>query len=130
MMLLLLSLCFAATVEEVFAPPPGFERVDGGAFGDWLGERVLAPADVPVRTYRGAVVDHAARVIELPLVPGDLQQCADSVIRLRAEWLRETGGEISFHATSGDPLPWARFRAGETPYDAGNKIAWRCRRRL
>lgn len=68
---------------------------------------------------------HRARVIELPLVQGDLQQCADSLIRLRAEWLVGNGHEVAFHATSGDAIPWARFEAGERPYDAGNKLLWK-----
>jgi hypothetical protein len=59
------------------------------------------------------------------MVRGDLQQCADSVIRLRAEWLREQGAPISFHATSGDPLPWKRYAGGETPYVVDNRIAWK-----
>ena len=70
------------------------------------------------------MVRHRARVVDMPLVPGDLQQCADSAIRLRAEWLRETGGALSFHATSGDPMPYARFQAGERPIDRGGRVAW------
>src|SRR5687767_3767129 len=74
---------------EAFPPPSGAERVPGDAFGEWLGDLVVLAPDVPVRTYTGGAVGHDARVIELPLVDGDLQQCADSAIRLRAEWLRE-----------------------------------------
>lgn len=114
-----------STVRQRFPPPEGFERVDGGAYGDWLGQLQLRPEGTPVRTHDGQVVGHHAQVIELPLVPGDLQQCADSAIRLRAEWLREQGAEISFHATSGDPMPWARWVAGERPFAVGNKLVWR-----
>ena len=123
--LLLAGLVGATTISDAFEPPAGFERVPADAFGTWLQERPVLSEDEPVRTHAGDVVGHKARVVDMPLVKGDLQQCADSVIRLRAEWLRETEGEISFHATSGDPLPWKRFAAGETPYDAGNKIAWK-----
>ena len=37
-----------------------------------------------MRAHDGQTVAHRARVIDLPVVPGDLQQCADSAIRLRA----------------------------------------------
>jgi len=113
------------TVREAFPAPEDAERVDGGAFGDWLGARAIAPADQPVRTHDGRTVGHSARVIELPLVRGDLQQCADSAIRLRAEWLKETGGEVMYHATSGDPMPWSRWSGGERPYDSGGTLAWK-----
>lgn len=113
------------TVATAFPVPSGYTAVDGGAFGAYLGAlRVLDPA-VPVRTYDGRIVDHRARVIDLPMVPGDLQQCADSAIRVRAEWQRSVGQSPSFHATSGDPLPWSRYEAGEKPYDDHGKIAWK-----
>ncbi len=114
----------AEIVRDVFPPPSGYERVQADAFGAWLGQRPLRAADVPVRTHDGRVVSHRARVIELDVVPGDLQQCADTAIRLRAEWLRETGGEIVFHATSGDPMPWARWQAGERPVERDNRLEW------
>lgn len=113
------------TVAMAFPPPEGAERALTDGFGSWLRTLPLRPADEPVRTYDGRVVPHHARVVDLPLVPGDLQQCADSLIRLRAEWLRKTGQAISFHATSGDALPWSRWQAGERPYVSGNKVRWR-----
>ena len=116
----------AESVSEAFPPPAGAARVTGGAFGDWLAARPLREADEPVRTYAGQVVGHRARVVDLPLVKGDLQQCADSAIRLRAEWLREVGAaDIAFHATSGDLIPWSRVRDGERPYVDGRHLAWR-----
>jgi hypothetical protein len=114
----------ATTLRAAFPPPAGAERVDGGDFGAWLGALALADAGEPVRTFDGREVGHDARVIALPLVSGDLQQCADSAIRLRAEWLRETGGEVMYHATSGDPIPWSRWAGGERPYAEGNALAW------
>lgn len=115
------------TIEEALPPPYGAERVEADAFGLWLRQRPLAHADAPVLAYDGSRVSPPTpwRVVQLPLVPGDLQQCADAILRMRAEWLKETGQPISFHATSGDPIPWERYQAGEDPYDAGNRIAWR-----
>ena len=121
----LLALAAPPTVHQGFPPPYGATRVDGGGFGTYLGGLRLAPRDQPVRTHDGRVVHHHARVVELPLVRGDLQQCADTAIRLRAEWLRDAGQPVMFHATSGDPIPWDRVQGGETPYAVGNGLAWK-----
>lgn len=124
-LLLLLTPGRAETVRQAYPPPAGATRLPGDAFGDWLGELELAAPDAPVRTWDGRSVPQDARVISLPLVPGDLQQCADTVIRLRAEWLRQAGREVSFHATSGDPLAWSRWQEGERPYAVGRGLQWR-----
>jgi hypothetical protein len=113
------------TVSTAFPPPDGYARVAGDPFGASLGALGLLPAEAPVQTHDGrAVAGHRARVVALPLVPGDLQQCADSAIRLRAEWLRSQGSPVVFHATSGDPLPYSRWAAGERPFERGGRIAW------
>jgi len=125
MLLLIGALAMATTVEEAFPPPEGFTRVAGQGFGASLRRLPLAAPDRPVRTHDGRAVAHRARVIEMPLVKGDLQQCADSAIRLRATWQKEHGRDVVFHATSGDPIPWSRFAAGQTPYAKGSGLAWR-----
>lgn len=113
------------TIAQAYPPPDGTQRVPADAFGTWLQARTLAPSVEPITTYKGHVVRHDGRVVKMPLVPGDLQQCADSVLRLRAEWLQEQGQPVVFHATSGDPMPWARYRDGELPYATGNKLHWK-----
>lgn len=115
------------TIAAAFPPPDGAVRVDGGAFGAWLLEQRVLAIDEPVRTFDGQLTyGHDARVIDLPLVPGDIQQCTDSAIRLRAEWQRSIGVSPSFHAESGDEIPWSRFDAGEQPYKIeGGRVAWR-----
>ncbi len=120
----LLGLAQAQTISEAFPPPAGYERTGANAFGTYLQSMALRAESEPVRTHAGRVVSHKARVIDLPMVSGDLQQCADSAIRVRAQWLKDTGKPISFHATSGDPLPWDRFRDGETPIERNNRVVW------
>lgn len=115
----------AETIGDGFPPPAAAVRVPAEGFGAWLRTLSLAAVDAPVRTHDGRLAGHRGRVVSLPLVPGDLQQCADSALRLRAEWERSQGRSPSFKATSGDPLPWARFSAGEAPYVENNRIAWR-----
>jgi len=111
-------------IADAFPPPRGAERLPRDAFGEWLANREVVDPSVPVRTFDGYEVGHNARVVALDMAPGDLQQCADSVIRLRAEWLKSTGGEVSFHATSGDLLPWSRWQRGERPIESRGHIRW------
>lgn len=125
MIWLLVALARAETVGQAFPPPEGAQRVVPDAFGAWLQALALHPPDRGVSTHDGRPVHHDGRVIVFPLVQGDLQQCADTAIRLRAEWLRETGGEIVFHATSGDPMPWTRWERGERPFESGGRLHWR-----
>ena len=114
-----------------FAPPPGFERepLAPDSFSAWLRGLPLKAGRPPVRLYDGRLKNrqdvHAA-VLDIDVGRTDLQQCADSVIRLRAEWLFATGrrAAILFHATSGDALPWPRWTAGERPTVHGARIRW------
>jgi hypothetical protein len=82
----------ASTVAASFAVPDGFRRVavEGGSFGDWLRHLPLKPADSGVTLHDGRpVADHGtvAAVIDIDVGRSDLQQCADAVMRLRAEYL-------------------------------------------
>jgi hypothetical protein len=127
LLVLILSIAaHASTLAEAFPPPVHSERAPADDFGAWLRRLPLHGEARSVRTHDGRVVSHKARVVAMPLVPGDLQQCADSAIRLRAEWQRKTHApDISFFSTSGDPIPWARYEAGESPYVQDGHIAWR-----
>jgi hypothetical protein len=117
-----------------FAPPPGFEReaLAPDSFGAWLRGLPLKPGRPPVRLYDGQLKNrqdvHVA-VIDIDVGIHDLQQCADSVIRLRAEWLFASGrhAEVHFHTTSGDDLAWPRWAAGERPSVHGARIRWALR---
>lgn len=123
--MLWMGLAFGATIEESFPPPGEAERVQVEGFGASLRKLEVHEEGRPVRTHDGRVVAHRARVIDLPLVKGDLQQCADSAIRLRAQWLKDQGRPVMFHATSGDPIPWSRWTSGERPYAEGRGLKWR-----
>jgi hypothetical protein len=114
-------------VSGAFPPPEGYERLEpADAFGTHVRSLPLLPGSEPVRAHDGRVLTgHPARVIELPMVSGDLQQCADSILRVRAEWLKAQGLPVTFHATSGDEMPWARWQAGERPYEVGGKLQWK-----
>ena len=65
-------------------------------------------------------------VVDLDIGNRDLQQCADAVIRLRAEYLFGSAceEEIAFHFTSGDLARWADWRDGLRPRVEGNRVSW------
>lgn len=68
---------------------------------------------------------HAA-VVNMPISNKDLHQCADALMRLRAEYLfqQRSTGQIVFHSTSGDLLPFSRWQSGQRPQVDGNRIRW------
>lgn len=119
------------TIADSFAAPDGFRRVAvaPGSFGDWLRHLPLKPADGGVTLYDGRpVADHGivAAVIDIDVGRSDLQQCADAVMRLRAEYLfsRRLTGLIGFELYSGERYRFEAFAEGRTPILSGERIAW------
>ena len=118
-------------LEERVAPPPGCIRVaqEPGRFGVWLRRLPLRPGRPPVNLYDGRPkVNQEAHeaVVAIDVGRSDLQQCADAVIRLRAEWLWERGCEdaIAFHFTSGDLARWTTWKDGWRPRVSGARVTW------
>jgi hypothetical protein len=119
------------TIAGSFEVPAGFGRVAAapGSFGDWLRHLPLKPADSEVTLHDGRpVADHGtvAAVVDIDVGRSDLQQCADAVMRLRAEYLfsRRLTGLIGFEIYSGERYRFAAFAEGVTPVLAGARIAW------
>ncbi len=111
--------------------PAGTKRVavTKGSYAWWLRHLPLRRKGTPVRAHDGALLlaagDHRiSAVVDLDLVPGDLQQCADSVLRLRAEYLFSRGrfDKISFRYTSGYRSSWLAWSRGARPVVTGNKV--------
>ncbi len=124
-LLLLFPAALAETVAEAFPPPAGATRMTGGAFGDWLGALPLYDAGRAVLSYDGrAMAIGAARVVQIPVGTRDLQQCADSALRLRATWERAVGESPAFHYTSGDVSSWASWAAGTRPRVSGSRVSF------
>lgn len=81
--------------------PDGFERVpieDTTSFAYFLRNLPLKPLGTPVYTYDGNVAwttDYTYAVIDAYKPSNeDMQQCADAIIRLRAEWLWKICGDL------------------------------------
>lgn len=113
--------------------PDGFERVpieDTTSFAYFLRNLPLKPLGTPVYYYDGSVAgttDCAYAVIDA-YQPSDedIQQCADAIIRLRAEWLYKNAryDEIAFHFTNGWLCEYKRWADGERVSVKGNKASW------
>jgi len=111
-------------------PPEGFERTTcaSGSFCDWLRQVPLKADGSPVRYHTGDVKTHASHYAVLDLDTGsrDLQQCADAVMRLKAEYhySRSDYSNIHFNFTSGDRVSFDDWRKGRRPVVRGNKVSF------
>jgi len=121
----------SASLVDRFPPPPGAKR-DACAphgFGAYLRGIPLLPAGSPVLLHNGGRKwrqDAHAAVLDVSVGTKDLQQCADAVMRLRAEHLFAAGrqDEIAFNLTNGFRVPWARWRKGSRVCVTGNRCEW------
>ena len=105
-------------LEQKFATPDGYTRapVELGSYQAWLRKLPVHPTSTQVRTHAGRpVAAPAAAVVVMDVGRADLQQCADSALRLYAEyrWTRGDADALGFHFTSGDESRWADWRQGE-----------------
>jgi hypothetical protein len=119
------------TIEARFPAPAGFEReaVAGDSFAAYLRLLPLKPHGALVKLYDGRVKPNAgvyAAVVALPIGRRDLHQCADAVIRLRAEYLFARGRyeDIRFRFTNGFLAEYSRWRCGERIVVRGSHVSW------
>jgi len=96
-----------------------------GSWADFL--QNLPVVDSPVIDYQGRKVRHQYKhvgVIPFDVGKADLQQCADALMRLRAEYLFEQKRfhEIGFHFTGGQYYSWKDYCNGKIPVPHGNDI--------
>ena len=108
------------TVATRFAPPVGFARVpmEALSFGAYLRALPLKPSEAQVHLYDGSLKhrqDVQAAVVDLSVGKRDLQQCADAVMRLRAEHLFAQGriDDIHFNFTNGFRTDFRRWVNGQ-----------------
>jgi hypothetical protein len=116
------------TLSTVIAPPPGFQRMTppAGSFAAWLANLPMKPDGAPVRLFHGGNKyrqDAHVAVVDIDVGTKDLQQCADAIMRLRAEWLwsAKRYAEIGFNYTGGGRVSWARWSKGERPSQDGKR---------
>lgn len=122
----------ASSIQSMIPPPSGYERmpVDPMSFGAWLRRLPLRPGRPAVHLFDGRkkanqTAHHA--VLDVDIGDRNLQQCADAVIRLRAEYLfaGTCRNEIRFCFTSGDTAWWKEWRRGIRPLVDASSVSWR-----
>lgn len=119
------------TLAKRIPLPQGFKRVEAapGSYASWLRNLPLLEENAPVKLYNGSLKgtqDVHVAVINIDVGNKDLQQCADAVMRLRAEYLysKKNWEAIHFNYTSGDRIDFTRWSKGERPAVKGNKVSW------
>lgn len=107
------------TVEERFIPPEGYKRKNysTGSFEYYLKALPLKPAGTKVQNFDGTIKQPEnvyEAVVNMEIGTKDLQQCADAVMRLRAEYLfkSERFDEIHFNFTNGNKASWEKYAEG------------------
>lgn len=119
------------TLEQRFNPPDGYRResVAANSFTAYLRGLQLKPNGSLVHYYNGAEKpnDHIyAAVVNMDIGTKDLQQCADAVMRLRAEYLYTTGqaDKIHFNFTNGFRADYSKWAEGNRIVVSGGKASW------
>lgn len=119
------------TIAERFSPPKEFARATQpeNSFGAYLQNFKLKPHGALVHYYNGAVKPNDGiydAVLDIDVGKRDLQQCADAIMRLRAEYLygQERYDAIHFNFTSGFRADYSKWRQGYSINVKGNDCTW------
>lgn len=120
-----------STLAERIRVPAGFTRteVTEDSLDAFLRDYPLKKDGKPVLLYNGEKKDnqdaHVA-VFKLPLEKEDLQQCADSVMRVYGEyfWKTEQYERISFRFVDGFQADYMRWREGYRIQTGNSRSSW------
>lgn len=111
--------------------PEGYTRVPvaDNSFGSWLRRFPLKKGKPEVHLFDGSLKSNQRAhfaVLDIDQGTKDLQQCADAVIRLRAEYLygQKKFDNISFHFTNDFPFAYKRWMEGSRVKVDGNRTSW------
>ena len=120
------------TVKTRFSAPKNYEWIEENpnSFGEFLVNFTLKKYGAQILRFDGNPIAtqslHEA-IYDIDTGEKDLQQCADSVIRLYAEylWKQDRKDEIAFHFTNGDLVKWTDYRDGYRAFVMGNSVDYR-----
>lgn len=121
-----------STIATRFNAPKGYKEIyaDGSSFSNYLRSLPLKPHGSQVVFYNGQTKRNNQvydAVVDLPIGKRDLHQCADAVMRLRAEYLfqKKEYDSIHFNFTNGFNADYANWRKGKRIIVNGNKVTWK-----
>lgn len=130
-LLILLLGCGNASLPETKDPvPSGIHSIASSDTESWNYFLQHLPVTTgKILDYRGKPVpdqDKQAGIISFDVGARDLQQCADALMRLRAEFLfaRQHYDEIGFHFVSGQYYAWKDYCKGRRPVAKGNTVVF------
>lgn len=119
------------TLSTRFNVPAGYKRIkcEAGSFGEYLRNLPLKPHGTLVKMFDGDIKynDNVYNaVVDLPIGTKDLHQCADAVMRLRAEylWKNKQYDKIHFNFTNGFRVDYSEWMKGKRMIVKGNKTYW------
>lgn len=119
------------TIDTRIMAPEGYTRVDSDSdeLTGFIRSLALKEDGSPVLKYDGNPIgmqsNHVA-VFDLDIGSRDLQQCADSVMRVYAEyfWSLKEYDKIAFHLTNGFYMNYNKWRDGYRIKVDGNNVSW------
>lgn len=118
------------TIEKRFPVPINFERTNekNNSFGYFLRNLPLKKEGALVKYHDGDSKPNIAyvAVVDLPIGDKNLHQCADAVMRLRADYLfsEKQYDKIHFNFTNGFRVDYSKWREGYRIAVKGNKTSW------
>jgi hypothetical protein len=118
------------TISQRFSPPKGYKRIttQNGSFENYLQNFSLLSDKSNVYFFNGAkkFPSFHDAVLNIDVGKKDLQQCADAVMRLRAEYLYalQKDNQISFDLTNGFSCNFSKWKQGYRVKVKGNKTWW------
>lgn len=109
------------------AAPSGYRRVDAskGSLLSYMRSMALKPDGSKITLYDGTEIDRPAyAVFDFDVGKKDLQQCADSIIRVYSEYYWSIGAydKIQFHLTNGTLMRYTDWRDGERILASGSVV--------
>ncbi|WDF62016.1 DUF4846 domain-containing protein [Flavobacterium sp. KACC 22758] len=122
---------FENTIQQRFQLPQGFVREEESktSFDYFLRNLPLKPLGLNVLYFNGTTKPNRnvyEAVVDLPIGRQDLHQCADAVMRLRADYFysQKQYDKIHFNFTNGFRADFSKWAAGYRIAIKGNKTSW------
>lgn len=119
-----------STIEDI-PIPDGYKRIacSSSSFGSYLRTLPLKQNNNTVYLYNGQQKGNQKAqfaVVKMDVGKRDLQQCADAIMRLRAEYLFQENRkqEIHFNFVNGMQVDYVKYAAGNRMRVKGNKTKW------